>query len=282
MTTQTELKALMAQLEEMWGHQAALFKIVNESGQWNHKHGQDWTFADVPYHLAYCNRDLVYTPAKFGRDLPVDQRVTISTMADLGEWNEREFAARPPGQTPEETMAQLRASWDEIRQLVSEWTDADLERPWWMPFMGGVWLTAGDGLRWTLGHDWSEFMQLRIHMGRSEPVPSPAITTHFLGAVIGGVYPQMLDPEAAQGREFRAVMAFTDPGVSSFTIEVSGGAARAVPGQVENPDLVITQSAESFEKTRSGIWPLADAIEQGEVQVSDMESLAIMGELFPM
>jgi alkyl sulfatase BDS1-like metallo-beta-lactamase superfamily hydrolase len=92
----------------------------------------------------------------------------------------------------------------------------------------------------------------------------------------------MLDAEAAQGREFRAVMAFSDPGVSSFTIEVSEGVANVIPEKVEEADLVITQSAESFEKTRSGMRPLAEAIQKGEVQVNDMESLAIFGELFPM
>jgi hypothetical protein len=52
--------------------------------------------------------------------------------------------------------------------------------------MGGMWLTVRDGLQWTLGHDWSEFMQLRIHIGCANPVLNPEITTRFLGMVIGG------------------------------------------------------------------------------------------------
>ena len=71
LSTRTELDALMAQVEEMWGHQYTLFKIINETNQWDSKHGQDWIFADVPYHLTYCNRDLVLRPIKLGRDLPV-------------------------------------------------------------------------------------------------------------------------------------------------------------------------------------------------------------------
>jgi alkyl sulfatase BDS1-like metallo-beta-lactamase superfamily hydrolase len=144
-----------------------------------------------------------------------------------------------------------------------------------------MWLTVRDGLQWTLAHDWSEFMQLRIYMGRSEPVPNPEITTHFLGMVFIGQYPQLLDVDAAQGREFRAVMAFTDPGVSSFTIEVSEGVANVRPGEAEKADLVIIQSAENFEKTRNGIQSLADGIQKGEVQVNDKKSLATFGELFP-
>lgn len=282
MSTRTELDALMAQVEEMWGHQYTLFRIIRETNQWDSQHGPDWTYADVPYHLTYCNRDLVIGPIKLGRNLPVEERLSIATFADLSEWNEREFAARPAGQTAEESLAELRASWDEIRKIVSEWTDADLERPFWMPFMGGIWLTAHDGLLWTLSHDYSEFMQLRIHMGRSEPVPSPEITTHYLGMAIGTMYPLNLDKEAAQGREFRTVMAFSDPGVSDFIIEVTGGEASVRPGQVEVADLVITQSAETFEKTVRGIQPLTEAIQEGAVQVNDMESLAMLGELFPM
>jgi hypothetical protein len=282
MSTRTELDALVAQVEEMWAHQDTLFSVIKETDQWDHQHGADWTFADVPYHLAYCNRDLVSWPIKLGHNLPVEERVSIVTMDDLNEWNELEFAARPAVQTADESLAELRDSWAEIRNIISDWTDVDLERPWWMPFNGGMWLTARDGLHWMLGHDWSEFTQLRVRMGRSKPVPNPEITTHFLGRIIVEQFPLMLDVEAAQGCKFRAVMAFTDPGVSSYTIEVSDGAANARPGEVKEADLVITQSAESFEKTRSGIQSLADGITNGQVQVSDMDCLATFGELFPM
>jgi hypothetical protein len=91
-----------------------------------------------------------------------------------------------------------------------------------------------------------------------------------------------LDKEAAKGREFRVVMAFTDPGVSDFTVEVVGGEASVRPGGEGKADLVITQNAETFEKTVRGIQPLPEAIQEGAVQVSDMESLATFGELFPM
>ncbi len=77
----------------------------------------------------------------------------------------RRGALHPPVTMPTnpEPLAQLRVSWDELRQIIAGWTDADLERPWWTPFMGGNWLTARNGLQWALGHDWSEFMQLSIH-----------------------------------------------------------------------------------------------------------------------
>ena len=57
--TRTELEALMAQVEEMWGHLRFLFDELSVTGGWDQQHGRDWTFADVPYHLAYCNQDIV-------------------------------------------------------------------------------------------------------------------------------------------------------------------------------------------------------------------------------
>ena len=282
MSNRTELDALMVQVEEMWDHQSTLFQIISENNQWNNKHGADWTFADVPYHLNYCNRDLVLRPIKLGHDLPAEEQLALATIADVNEFNERKFAERPAGQTAEETVAELRASWEGIRDVVSGWIDADLEQPSWMSFGGGNWLTARHHLYWTLAHDWSEFMQLRIHMGRSEPEPSPEITTFYLGMFIGAIYPMNLNKEAAQGRDFRAVMAFTDPGVGDFIVEVKNGEASVRPWQAEESDLVITQSAETFEKTVRGIQPLPEAIQEGVVQVSNMESLATLGELFPM
>lgn len=280
MPERRNLEALMALVEEMWGHQDTLLQIIDDTGQWDHKHGPDWTFADVPYHLMYCNRDLIARPLKLGRELPIDHRVSIANVEELNAWNEEQFDARPAAQTGHDSLAQLRASWNEIRRIVADWTDNDLQAPWWMPFLGGMWLTARDGLQWSLTHDWSEFMQLRIHMGRKEPVPSPVITTHVIATVLGGMYPQMFNAAAAQGRELTAVFAFTDPGVSSFTMVIADQHLRVAPGDDPRADLLITQSAETFEATRTGILSLPEAVQKGGVQVNDMEALAAFREMF--
>ncbi len=68
MSTQklTQLDPLLAQIEEMWAHQDTLFANLNETNGWGQQHGADWTFADVPYHLAYCNRDVVLRGLQLG------------------------------------------------------------------------------------------------------------------------------------------------------------------------------------------------------------------------
>ncbi len=124
--------------------------------------------------------------------------------------------------------------------------DADLGKPFWMPLMAG-WTTAAEGFEFTRTHDWSEFMQLRIHMERDEPVPSAGATRAYLNRILQ-FFPLFPDREAAAGREFTAVMVFREAGVGAFTIRVSDGNASVTTGEVENADLVMTQSAERLKK----------------------------------
>jgi hypothetical protein len=275
----------MAQIVEMWGHQDALFSAITEMNAWGHKHGPDWTFADVPYHLTYTNYDLVARPVECGGALPAEDQMVLSTPAELNDWNACMFAERPADQTVEETLAQLHASRNEIRRVTDKMTDADLDRLTWFPFLfngGDGWVTAQEPLTFCLTHDWSEFMQLRIHAGLKTPMPSPGITTIYLGGIIGMAFPMLLDRDAAAGQEFTAVFNFGDPGVSPFALRVADGAATAEPGRPNGADLVLTLSAETFEKTFRGITTFPDAIQSGAIRVSDMEGLAQFGTLFPM
>lgn len=275
-----QLDALVGQLEEMWGHLDTLFNSLNAGNGWDRKHGPDWTLADVPYHLAYCNRDLVARGLKLGPDYPEAEQELLTSPEALNAWNARKFTGRPAGLAVEQSLTQWRESCEEIRRLTMEMNDADLARPCWQPiFMG--WGTARDLLAFCLNHDWSEFTQLRIHMGRTEPVPSPAITRSYLGTMLN-YFPMFLNQDAATGQEFTAVMAFTDPDVGAWTIRVAEGSATISEGEAANADLVMTQSAETFEKSFRRIHNPAEAIQSGAIQVSNFESLGIFGQLFPM
>ena len=273
-----QLEMLTVQIEEMWAHQDSLFNRLNETDGWGQKHGADWTFADVPYHLAYCNRDIVVRGLELGPDYPEAEQELLASPEALNAWNTRKFAERPDDQTVAQSLAQLADSQQAIRRITAGMNDADLARPCWQPvFMS--WGTAMHLLMFCVVHDWSEFTQLRIHMGLSEPTPSPAITRAYLGTMLS-FFPMFLNKEAANG-PFTTVMAFTDPGVGAWTIEVADGEASLSYGTAENPDLVLTQSSETFEKSFRGIHNPADAIQSGEIQVSNFESLATFGQLFP-
>jgi hypothetical protein len=276
----TQLNAVMAQIEEMWGHLETLFDRLNATQGWNQKHGPHWTFADVPYHLAYCHEDLVVRRLELGQNLPPAEQELLATQEDIDAWNDRKFAERPAEQTVAKSLAQFKASCEHIRRLTAAMDDADLECPFFMPLLIG-WGTARDGLEFVRNHDWSEFTQLRLHMGQTEPVPNPAITQGYLGFILS-LFPMMLNPEAAAGQQFTAVLAFTDPGVGAWTLRVAGRAATLSEGTAQNPNLVITQSADTFEKTVRRMHDPAQAIQTGEIGVSSFEGLATFGQLFPM
>ncbi|MBI1878030.1 MAG: DinB family protein [Chloroflexi bacterium] len=282
MSTQkrAQLQTLMNQIEEMWGHLDTLFNSLNATNGWDQKHGPDWTFADIPYHLAYCNRDVVARGLKLGPDYPEAEQELLASPDTLNAWNARKFAERPASQTVAQSLAQWRESYEEIRRLTAEMTDTDLARPFFMPIYMG-WVTARDGLAFCRSHDWSEFTQLRLHMGRTEPIPSPAITRSYLGFIMN-FFPMFLNKEAAAGQQFTAVMAFTDPDVGAWTIPVAEGNASVSEGEAANADLVMTQSAETFEKSFRRMHNPVEAIQSGQIQVNNFESLATFGQLFPM
>ena len=281
MSTQTQLNALMTQIQEMWGHLYTLFEDLNTNDGWDQKHGPDWTFADVPYHLAYFNCDLVARGMELGLDYAEEEHELLVTPENLSDWNARKLAERPVYQTPEQSTSRWQTSCEKIYRQTARLKDDDLEQhPFWMPLLDG-WVTTRRGLEFCLNHDWSTFTQLRIHMGRTEPVPSPAVTRRYLDSVVNS-FPMLLNKTAVDGQQFTAVLAFTDPGVGVWTIRVADGATTVSEGDAANADLVITQSAEVFEKYIRRMQTPAQAIQSGEIQVSNFENLATFGQLFPI
>ncbi len=275
-----QIKRLINRTEEMWSHLAFLFNDLNATNGWEQEHGQEWTFVDVPYHLAYLNREVIVRGLELGPDLPEANQTLLTNPNEVNAWNNHRIRRRAADQTVSQSLAQWRASCEDIRNLGSEMDDADLERPFWIPaYMG--WVTARDGLALCYIHDWSHFTQLRILMGRAEPRPSAAITRGYLSAMLN-LMARFLNRDAAAGREFSVVMAFTDQDVGAWTIQVSKGRATLCDGPAADADLIITQSAETFEKSLQGMHNPVEAIKSGQIQVSNFESLETFGELFPM
>ncbi len=212
--------------------------------------------------------------------MPGEEQELLASFEAIAAWNDRKFAERPADQTPVQSVAQWWASLEDIRRLVSRMDDADLERPFWLR-IGWGWVTTQRGLEWCRNHDCSEFIQLRIHMGLGEPIPSLEIKKGLVGAQLF-MFPMFLNAEAAAGQEFNAVLAFSDPGVGAWTIRVADGKASVSEGAAEDAGLVMRQGFETFEKSMNRIHDPAEAIQSGEIQVSDFEALANFGQLFPM
>lgn len=282
MADRAQVESLTTQIESIWACLDQLFETITRENDWDHKHGADWTFADVPFHLANVNRDLVIQPILLGKDLPAAEQRSFKTPVDVAIYNDGRFAERLATQTVQMSLAEMEESRDKIRQLLSEMSDSDLDRPAWYPFGGGMWAKVQAPLLFCLAHDWSEFMQLRVHMGLSQPIPDPAITSLYVTRILNLFMPRRLNSQAAEGKQFTVVYTFTDPGVMPVTIQVSDGTAKILPGGYDDPDLVLAQSAETFEKILRGIQKFPEAIHSGAIQVTNLESLATFGQLFPL
>jgi hypothetical protein len=280
MAGRLQIDSTLGQLEELWGYLDTLFDAIEATGEWGHKHGPDWTFADVPYHLAYFDQQLIGRGLELGPDYPQAEQERYITMAEVNVWNAREFAKRAPGQTARESVAQARAVRDQIRRLVVGLDDDGMQRPFYLPLLGMGWINTGTGLTLAVVHNWSEFTQLRIHMGRAEPVPSAGATNTYLGTIVGFMAMSM-DKQAAHGLDFTVVYDFTDSGVSPVTFQVHDGAANVTLGRAQHADLVITESADTFEKVLRGIESPMDVMQSGAMRVSNMEALGTFGKLFP-
>jgi hypothetical protein len=75
-------------------------------------------------------------------------------------------------------------------------------------------------------------------------------------------------------------MAFTDPYVGAWTIQVVDGAATVCKGEVADADLVVTQSALAFEKSIRRMQNPIQAILSGDIHFSNFENLVNFGKLF--
>lgn len=277
--SRVQVETLLSHLEELWSNLDELFSGLGPEG-WATPHGKDWVYADLPFHLAYFDREMVAYPLQQGPSMPANEQTSIPTIDAINAWNEENFAQRPNDQTVEQSLEGMRANRDIIRQEAAKLTDADLGRLCWMPLAGMGWIPAGFILAGCRQHTWGEFIQLRLLMGRETPASSAPVTHGALEAYMG-LMPWALNRDAAATADFTLVMAFTQPGVGPWTIHVADGDCTISSGGTEEADLTITQSPESWAKTWYHLHDPAEAMQSGEIQVSNFEALGTFATLFP-
>src|SRR5262245_26867638 len=122
--TRPSVRELLGDLEEIWSCLDRLLESL-DARDWGRRHGKDWIVADLPYHLAYYDRELIAGAIVRGPDVPVGERRTLRTMAELNAWNAERFAQRPAGQTPAQSLAAMRASRELVRGAVAPLNDGD-------------------------------------------------------------------------------------------------------------------------------------------------------------
>jgi hypothetical protein len=269
--------ALLTDLENLWACCDALFDGMSAK-DWTRRHGLDWTFADLPYHLAYFDRDLIANPVARGEDVPPAERVQYRSLADVSRYNAGKFAERPAGQTVAKSIEQLRASRDHMRRVVGGLCDADLERRCWVPLFG--WVSSGQAIHGLIAHDWAHLMEARLRLNRREPVPSPSVARHGL-AFYSGILASTFVAERAGDAKLTVVLAFTGPAASAWTLRVAGGAVTVTPGHGDRPDLVLEMSPETFIRMLAEINNPMVLMLTRKIKVRGFRKMGAFGKLFP-
>ena len=274
---------LLADLEDLWHCLDELFASL-AADDWSRWHGTHWTFADVPYHLGYFDHDIVVDPIERGPDLSTAEQWVARSNREVNAWNERMFARRAPDQTVVQTLAQMHAGREAIRRVVGRMHGTDFDRPVWFPLLVGGWVPTHAVLERCRLHAWSQFMELRHrHPARSErllPVPRAATTHGALGDLMG-FFPVLLNRVQAEQISLTLAMVFSGPGGGTWTVSVANGACTVSEGQAAQVDLIVTQSPESFMKTRLELHDPRAAVQSGEIAVQGVEYMGAFAALFP-
>lgn len=244
MTTLREASAseLRDALEDLYRCSDALLASLTEA-EWGRKHGKDWTMADVPYHLAYFDRELVVTKLEVGPDLPAAAQQLLSTTREVNDWNARMFALRPPGQTGPQSLEELRGVRDRARSLTAALSDTDLDRRAFAALAGVGWRDTRYILTGAIMHNWSEHVQLLIRLGRKGPLPA-ANTTHLALDGFMRHFPMGITNRVAA--PFKARFVITGPGGGAWLMSAHEFACEVVEDASTPADVTMTMTPETW------------------------------------
>ena len=284
MTTFTPLApttraALLADLEGLWQCFDVLVGTLVPD-EWSCKHGQHWTFTDVPYHLAYFDLDVIAIAIRRGLNVPINEQL-LRTEAEQDAWNEIKFTQRPDGTTPQQCLEQMWASRRAIRDAVAGLSEADLDRPVFIPLVGLGWVSVRVAVETSYSHTWNHLMHLRFWMKCNTILPTPEQTHRALSYFMATFALNMNREQAAQ-TDLTAVMQFSGLDGGIWTLHVAGGSCQISAERAERADLMIVQSPETFVKTRTGILNPTLALWTGKIQVQGLRNLGIFEKLFPI
>lgn len=166
------LRALLGELDDCWRCLDEVCATLTPR-DWSRRHGRAWTVADLPYHLASFDRELIARAIVRGPEVPAVERHSLRTMAEVHAWNAAQLAQRPAGTTPEDALTAMRASRDGIRNATGVLTGADLDRPVWCPLPGLGWQTVRGILALCLDHTRSHLTELRPYVPCTTGSPAP-------------------------------------------------------------------------------------------------------------
>lgn len=273
---------LLGQLEELWRALDSYFAEFKPA-DWQRKHGKDWIFADVPFHVSYYDRLLVARPIEAGESLAESERLNLDSVATLDGWNTAELAKRPLGQTVEQSLQQMRETRDRIRKAATGLSQADFEsRKVWngLAFLRG-WRSPAVALQTCRVHTWSHVNELKFRLGKKSSKAGGA-NTHAAIATFIGWMPVMANASLAPAGGFTAAFNVTGEGGGAWHMRIADGKAFLQDGIPPKPDLRFTASVDTIHKV---FWlevqnPMV-ALLTRKLKVKGMSKMGTFGKIMP-
>jgi hypothetical protein len=275
----SDLADLTAQLESLWGNLDELLGGM-EPSDWDRRHGKLWTFRDVPFHLAYFDREMIADPITSGSAVPSDEQTVFTTLGELDTWNDQHFAERPAGLSVDAALAPMRDARQSVRNAISGLEDEQLADAAFSPLPGSGWIDIAGVLMLAQLHTWNHFVEAKIRLRRPGPQPDPAVVHNAIHATISAM-PMALNTALAQ-EPFVAQMTVGGPGGGEWTITVNGRRCRVDPAGTDNADItMVFRDAEAFAASTLKITNPMLLMLTRRLSVKGKRNMSRFAKLFP-
>jgi len=236
---QNDQSQTLVDLETIWSALDSFYQRFSPQ-DWARKHGKDWTFADMPFHLAYFNQ-MVINNIKNNRG----QQAKL-TLQELNDWNDAHFANRPTSQAGAKGLAYLHETQAALKQLAAEHIP---ETPVFLPLIiVGGWRSLTFALEYLLDHTWIHFTESHLRYTNSLPdLPADLVNRilNFNMEMAGGA----LRPDDLAGVNLATVLHLTGPGGGSWTFTMRDGKCQVGKTTPAHADTEITTDIATYMKT---------------------------------
>jgi len=229
----------LADLETIWASLDSFYQRFSPQ-DWARKHGKEWTFADMPYHLAYFNQTVVNNIKNDGGG---QARLTLQ---ELNTWNDAHFAKRPASQAGANGLAYLHETQAALRQLTAQHPP---ETPVFLPLIiVGGWRSLSFALEYLLDHTWLHFTESHLRYDQNLPgLPSALVNRvlNFSMEMARGA----LRAEDLVGVNLVTILRLTGDGGGVWTFTMRAGNCQLEANAVPQADAEITTDIATYLKT---------------------------------
>jgi hypothetical protein len=231
--------AILADLETIWTALDSFYQHFSPQ-DWSRKHGKEWTFADMPYHLAYFNQTVID-----GIRNDHNQQAKL-TMKELNAWNNAHFTQRPASQSRAKGLDYLHATQMTLREAAARHTP---DTPVFLPLIiVGGWRTLTYALEYLLDHSWVHFTESHLRFAQRLPELPASLVNRILNFSMETAA-GALRPGDLTGVNLVTILRLTGEGGGTFTFTMREGTCHVEAQAATNADAEITTDIATYLKT---------------------------------